>query len=658
MSETHAQLKVVEDASKSDDALFAAQDIKRLVLESRKWLKQQQNPDGHWVFELEADATIPAEYIILNHFLGTPNAEAEIKIAGYLRRTQSQDHGGWPLYYDGDFNISASVKAYYALKMAGDDINAPHMVTARNAIIGYGGAARANVFTRIMLALFEQVPWRAVPVIRVETMLLPKWSIFHIDKVSYWSRTVMVPLFVLATLKPKAANPSKVDISELFVVPPDLEKNYMINPSGHWIGAALLKVDWLLRFIEPVLPNFFAQKATRKAMAFVRERLNGEDGLGAIFPAMANAVMAFHVLGTPADDPAYITARKAIDRLLVFKDGIAYCQPCVSPVWDTSLALHALLESGLEDDNHSVEKGLNWLADRQILDAVGDWSSKAPNLRPGGWAFQYNNDFYPDVDDTAVVVMALHRANPGKYEHSIQRGAEWIVGMQSKNGGWGAFDVDNDHTFLQHIPFADHGALLDPPTSDVTARCLGMLAQLDPLKYINEINRAITYLKNEQEPNGSWFGRWGNNYVYGTWSVLCALNAAGIDMQSPFVERAVDWLKGRQCDDGGWGEDCASYWQNRRDEVKVSTPSQTSWAVLALMAAGEIDSISVKGGIDYLLNAPRENGHWSENYFNAVGFPRVFYLRYYGYSAFFPLWTLARYNNLKNSREKFPKVGL
>jgi len=658
MNKPNAQLKTVEDTSESDIGPIAAQDIERLVLESRKWLEQQQSLDGHWVFELEADATIPAEYILLNHFLGAPNSEVEKKIAGYLRQIQSHDHGGWPLYYDGDFNISASVKAYYALKLTGDDMNAPHMIKARNAIIDYGGAARANVFTRIMLALFEQVPWRAVPVIRVETMLLPKWSIFHIDKVSYWSRTVMVPLFVLASLKPKAANPSNIDISELFIIPPGLEKNYMINPSGHWIGAALLKVDRVLRVFEPILPNFLKQKAIQKAMTFVRERLNGEDGLGAIFPAMANAVMAFHVLGTPTDDPAYQTALKAIDKLLVFKDDIAYCQPCVSPVWDTGLALHALLESGSHDDNGSVEKGLDWLVDRQIVDVVGDWSSRAPNLRPGGWAFQYNNDFYPDVDDTAVVVMALHRANPEKYKHSIQRGVEWIVGMQSKNGGWGAFDIDNDHTFLQHIPFADHGALLDPPTSDVTARCLGMLAQLDPLKHVKEIKRAITYLKNEQEPDGSWFGRWGNNYVYGTWSVLCALNAAGIDMQSPFVVRSVDWLKGRQCDDGGWGEDCASYWQNRRDEVKVSTPSQTSWAVLALMAAGEIDSIAVKGGIDYLLNAPRQDGHWIEDYFNAVGFPRVFYLRYYGYSAFFPLWSLARYNNLKNSDEKLPKVGL
>jgi len=637
-----------QDLGAVDDVLATA----------KGWLERQQKNDGHWIFELEADATIPAEYILLNHFLGDIDTVTEGKLARYLRHIQHPVHGGWPLYYDGDFNISASVKAYYALKLAGDSVDAPHMVKARKAILDYGGAAKANVFTRITLALFEQVPWRAVPVTRAEAMLLPKWFPFHIDKVSYWSRTVMIPLFVLTTLKPAASNPNRVDIKELFLTPPDQERHYMVNPSGHWIGAVMLKVDVILRVFERAVPEFLTTKAIDKAMDLIRPRLNGEDGLGAIFPAMANAVMAFHVLGVDKDDSDYTTARKSIDKLLVFNNGMGYCQPCVSPVWDTALTVHALLECEPKDNNPLIDKGLEWLASKQILDVVGDWAVKAPGLRPGGWAFQYGNDYYPDVDDTAVVVMALHQADPVKYAEAISRGAEWIVGMQSRNGGWGAFDIDNDHTFLQHIPFADHGALLDPPTSDVTARCLGMLAQLGNPEHGEAIKRAVDYLKSEQEDDGSWFGRWGNNYVYGTWSVLCALNAAGIDMQSPYVIRAVDWLKGRQRDDGGWGEDCASYWQHRRDEVKVSTPSQTSWAVLALMAAGEIDSISVKGGIEYLMNAPRDQGDWHEDYFNAVGFPRVFYLRYYGYSSFFPIWTLARYRNLKRTGDKFPKTGL
>ncbi|NQW26232.1 MAG: squalene--hopene cyclase, partial [Cryomorphaceae bacterium] len=403
-----------------------------------------------------------------------------------------------------------------------------------------------------------------------------------------------------------------------------------------------------------------AKALIQKALEFVHERLNGDDGLGGIFPAIANSVMAFDAMGYPKDHPDYVMARSAIEKLLVFdEDGeSAYCQPCLSPVWDTGLAAHALLESGVGDGNEVFDKAAEWLVSRQILDVKGDWVVNKPDLRPGGWAFQYWNDFYPDVDDTAVVVMALHRANPDKYKAAIERATEWIIGMQSKNGGWGAFDADNTHSLLQHIPFADHGALLDPPTADVSARCLGMLAQLGFTRSDATVARALKYLKRDQEDDGSWFGRWGNNYVYGTWSVLCALNAINEDMSQPYIRKAVDWLKGRQQADGGWGEDCASYWQHRRDEVKAATPSQTSWAVLGLMAAGEVDSVAVKGGVEYLLREPHDGGKWQEEYFNAVGFPRIFYLRYHGYSSFFPLWTLARYRDLKSSNTKLPQVGL
>jgi len=634
-------------------------EIDGVIEEAKTWLLERQANDGHWAFELEADATIPAEYIFLNHFLGEINDPVETKLAVYLRSIQEK-HGGWPLYHDGDFNISASVKAYFALKLVGDDPQAPHMVRAREAILKYGGAAKANVFTRIALALFEQVPWTAVPVMRVEAMLLPKWFPFHIDKVAYWSRTVMVPLFILAVLKPKAANPRNTNIRELFVTPPEEEANYMVNPTGHWIGSALIQLDRFMHLVEPLFPRSIEKKAIDKALAFVKERLNGEDGLGAIFPAMANAVMAYHALGYPDDHPDYVIARQSIEKLLILDDenDIGYCQPCLSPVWDTGLVGHALLEAGFSDGDGEIDRAAEWLVGRQILDVKGDWKANKGDIRPGGWAFQYWNDHYPDVDDTAVVVMALHRANPDKYEEAIDRGVEWIIGMQSKNGGWGAFDADNEHYFLQHIPFADHGALLDPPTADVTARCISMLAQVGYDNSHPVVAKGLQYLRRDQEEDGSWFGRWGNNYVYGTWSVLCALNAAGEDMNAPYVRKAVDWLKGRQQSDGGWGEDCASYWQHRRDEVKSSTPSQTSWAVLGLMAAGEVDSVAVKGGIDYLLQEPRDGGKWEEEYFNAVGFPRVFYLRYHGYSAFFPLWTLARYRDLQNRNNPFPRHGM
>jgi len=631
--------------------------LEATIAEARTWLEGRQAADGHWAFELEADATIPAEYILLNHFLGTPADDLEAKIANYLRRTQGE-HGGWPLFHGGDLNISATVKAYFALKLAGDDPGAPHMAKARAAVLAHGGAAKCNVFTRIALALFEQIPWRACPVIRPEAMFLPTWAPFHIDKVSYWSRTVMIPLFVLAALKPKAKNPRGVSIRELFLQDPFKQTDFLENPTGHVLGNVLLALDKAARLVQPMIPAWLEKKAIGKCMDFVKQRLNGEDGLGGIFPAMANAVMAYEVLGYAKDHPDYRTARDAIDKLLVVRDDEAYCQPCLSPVWDTGLALHALQESGAEKGNAVLDKAAEWLVDRQITDVVGDWAARRPGLRPGGWAFQYWNDYYPDVDDTAVVVMALHRADPVRYKDAIDRGVEWVIGMQSENGGWGAFDADNEAYHLNHIPFADHGALLDPPTSDVSARCLGMLAQLgygmkDPV-----VARAVAYLKSEQEPDGSWFGRWGTNYIYGTWSVLSALNAVGEDMDQLYIRKAVDWLKSRQRADGGWGEDCATYWEERKGEVKDSTPSQTAWALMGLMAAGELESAEVENGVDYLLNHPREGGKWQESLYNAVGFPKVFYITYHGYSAYFPLWSLSRYRNLKRSNTKRPAFGL
>jgi len=636
---------------------FDLNGVDAVVEEARAWLADRQASDGHWAFELEADATIPSEYIMLNHYLDEVDEDTESKLAAYLKETQG-DHGGWPLYHDGDFNLSASVKAYLALKLTGEDIEAPYMRWARKAILEHGGAAKANVFTRFALALFGQVPWRAVPVIRVEALLLPKWAPFHINKVSYWSRTVMVPLKILAALKPLARNQHGVDIRELFVKPAHEHRFYLTNPTGKFLGWVMLGVDYAARMVQPLMPKWLERRAISKAVDFISERLNGEDGLGGIFPAMANALMAFDALEYPKDHPDYVICRQAIDKLLVLRDDWGYCQPCLSPVWDTGLAAHAMLESGLTKGDPILTKANEWLLGRQIFEVQGDWAANRGHVRPGGWAFQYWNDYYPDVDDTAVVVMALHRADPEKYREAIERGTEWIIGMQSINGGWGAFDADNNHFFLQNLPFADHGALLDPPTADVSARCLGMLAQLGYETDHPVMAKGLAFLRSEQEKEGSWFGRWGNNYVYGTWSVLCAFNAAGEDMQARHIRKAVDWLKYVQRPDGGWGEDCSTYWQYRRDEVKTSTPSQTSWALMGLMAAGEVDSNSVARGVEYLLNAERDGGNWHEEYFNAVGFPRIFYLRYHGYSAYFPLWTLSRYRSLKKTNSKFPKYGL
>jgi len=624
-----------------------------------------QQPDGHWVFELEADATIPAEYVLLRHYLAEPvDAALEAKIAVYLRRAQG-DHGGWPLFHDGAFDMSASVKAYFALKVIGDSVDAPHMVRARSAIRARGGASRSNVFTRMMLALFGFIPWRAVPVMPVEIMLLPNWFPFHLDKVSYWSRTVIVPLLVLQALKPKARNPKGIAIEELFLEPP---RRIGVAPKApqqkalwFWVFRG---VDAVLHFVTPMFPKQSRQRAIERAVAWVTERLNGQDGLGAIFPAMANSVMMLDALGYPQHHPQRAIARKSIEKLLAVHDREAYCQPCVSPIWDTALTCHALLEVGGDRAVAQARKGLEWLVPKQVLDVKGDWIARRPDIPPGGWAFQYANPHYPDVDDTAVVVMAMDRAQGVGAQHdfraSIAAGREWILGMQSHNGAWGAFDADNEYYYLNNIPFADHGALLDPPTEDVTARCVSMLAQIDETAPKSAaLAPALDYLSRTQTAEGSWYGRWGMNYIYGTWSVLCALNAAGVDRASSEVRRAVAWLVKIQNPDGGWGEDGASYKLDYRGyERAPSTASQTAWALLGLMAAGEVDHPAVKRGIDYLARTQGDDGFRNEPRYTATGFPRVFYLRYHGYSKFFPLWALARYRNLKNANTRSVRYGM
>jgi squalene-hopene/tetraprenyl-beta-curcumene cyclase len=628
-------------------------------------LLAQQRPDGHWVFELEADATIPAEYVLLRHYLGEPvDAELEQKIAVYLRRIQGS-HGGWPLFAEGDLDISATVKAYFALKMIGDPIDAGHMRRAREAVLARGGAEKANVFTRIMLALFGFIPWRAVPVMPIEIMLLPKWFPFHLDRISYWSRTVIVPLLVLMAKKPQARNAKGVRIDELFLEPPQnigpSPKAPQQKPTWFWFFRA---VDNVLRATEPFFPKRTHQHALDAAVAWVTERLNGEDGLGAIFPAMANSVMMYDVLGYPEDHPQRAIARRSVEKLLAVHEHEAYCQPCVSPIWDTGLVCHALLEAGGEQTEAQVKRGLEWLVPKQILDVRGDWIARRPDLRPGGWAFQYANAHYPDVDDTAVVAMAMDRVQSKSgakdFEPSLARAREWIVGMQSENGAWGAFDADNEFYYLNNIPFADHGALLDPPTEDVTARCVSMLAQFgETVANSAPVQRSVDYLRRVQLAEGSWYGRWGMNYIYGTWSVLCALNTAGVDHGAPEMRKAVDWLVRIQNEDGGWGEDGASYKLDYHGyEQAPSTASQTAWALLGLMAAGEVNHPAVARGIKYFTANQGIDGFWNEPRYTATGFPRVFYLRYHGYSKFFPLWAMARYRNRKSGNTRQVAWGM
>jgi squalene-hopene/tetraprenyl-beta-curcumene cyclase len=634
--------------------------LDRAIDDACRALYATQQADGHWLYELEADATIPAEYVLLRHYRGEPvDAELERKIGVYLRRIQSGAHDGWPLFHDGAFDMSATVKAYFALKTIGDDIDAPHMRRAREAILKRGGAVNVNVFSRVMLALFGIINWDAVPMMPVEIALLPQWFPFHLTKISYWGRTVLAPLLVLFALKPRAKNPRGVTLDELFLEPPLglglAEKAPHQNPA---IFAFFRVVDIALRktFSDP--PAKLRRRAIASVVDFVSERLNGKDGLGAIFPAMANACMMFDALGGPENEKKAAIARDSVERLLVIKDDEAYCQPCLSPVWDTVLAAQALLDVGSPEAVAHARKGLDWLVPLQELNVEGDWIVRAPGLRPGGWAFQYANPHYPDLDDTAVVIMAMDRARKVSgghdYDVAIARAEEWTRGMQSRNGGWAAFDIDNTYEYLNNIPFADHGALVDPPTEDVGARCVSALAQLGAKPDDPAIKRGIAYLLGEQMEEGSWYGRWGLNYIYGTWSVLCALNAAGLPHDHPAIRKAASWLIAIQNEDGGWGEDGDSYKLDYKGYEKApSTASQTAWALLALMAAGEVSHPAVARGVRYLTQTQGADGFWEEERFTGTGFPRVFYLRYHGYRKYFPLWALARYRRLRQSNERF-----
>lgn len=629
------------------------------------WLLGMQDPErGFWVEELEADTTLTSEYVMLRRFLDRVDPERERKATRYLLHTQLED-GGWPIFSGGPSEISASVKAYFALKLAGVSLDEPVMQRARDLILGKGGAVQANVFTKITLALFGQYDWRGIPCMPPEIFLAPRWFYFNLYAVSYWSRVVIIPLLIIFAHRPICAISKEQGIDELFLQPRE-EVDYADVPPLHRDSTLVswrnffVWVDGLLRLYEAYPIKALRKKALKSAQAWVIEHMDGEGGLGAIYPAMAYSIYALRALGYSTDHPLVQKALREIEDLEVYSNPgntstptMLHLQPCHSPVWDTALTINALIERGLPLDHSSLRRADAWLRSRQCQ-KVGDWAVSAPEARSGGWAFQFENEWYPDVDDTAAVITGLAKIHPVELsgsDEAIQRGFRWALALQGSDGGWGAYDKDNNKLIFNKIPFADHQALLDPSTADLTGRCLEMLGTLGYDQSHPAVNPAIEFLRKEQEPNGSWYGRWGVNYIYGTWCVLSGLRAIGIDMTVPWIQQAVIWLESVQNPDGGWGESCDSYAEMQQAGRGESGASQTSWALMALLQAGESDSISVVRGVNWLIRHQRENGVWEEPFHTGTGFPRVFYLRYHGYFKYFPIWALGMYRNVKMTGE-------
>jgi squalene-hopene/tetraprenyl-beta-curcumene cyclase len=626
-------------------------DLHSAIARAQSRLLASQAADGAWVGELEADTTITAEYVLLGHLLDRVNREREAKAVNFLRRRQRPD-GGFSLFAGGPTNLSATIKAYFAMKMARVPMDDPAMVIAREHILELGGPVKANVFTKIQLALFGEYDWNGVPAMPVEIMLLPPpFFLFNIYEVSYWSRTVIVPLLIIMDRKPVKWLPPPMSLDELWPVPRDrasLRFPRMPDPFS-WRNLLwknlFIAADDALKIWERFSPRPLRKRAIEAARLWLEERMAVAGGLGGIYPAMVNSILALRVLGYPDDHPLIRGQLKEIEALAVETSDEIHYQPCVSPVWDTALAVNALIESGVEAEHPALRRAAEWLLDRQIL-APGDWQVKRPYVQPGGWPFQYANDYYPDLDDTGMALMALEKVrglDADRVRLSKERGLGWFLGMQGQDGGWASFDADNNRIYLNNIPFADHGALLDPSTEDLTGRGLELLGTCGYRADFEPAQRAIDFVRRTQRHDGPWFGRWGVNYIYGTWSVMRGLQAIGEDLDHEYVQRAVRWLERSQNSDGGWGETCESYDRPELAGRGASTPSQTAWALLALMAAGRTRGPVVERGIQHLIATQREDGTWDDQYWNGTGFPRVFMLKYHLYAQYFPLWALGVY---------------
>ncbi|HEX4824510.1 MAG TPA: squalene--hopene cyclase [Candidatus Polarisedimenticolaceae bacterium] len=623
------------------------------IAAAQRRLLSLQQPDGHWCGELEGDTILESEYVLLMHAIGRGNAPRVAKAVEYLRRKQLPE-GGWTHYHGGPIEVGGSVKAYFALKLAGDNPDSEPMTRARRAILEHGGVEACNSFTKILLAMFGQFPWEECPAVVPEMVLLPRWFPFNIGDMSAWSRTIVIPLSIVWASKPSVPLPAGRGIEELHTRGVSSRWSLeAVNPKAKtlkaWLWALLFTVvSGFFNVVEKIGIHPLRRRALAQAEAWVRERLVDSDGLGAIFPPIVNTILALRCLGHPDDDPAVSSQIVELERLVIEENDTVRLQPCLSPVWDTAIALHCLVASGLDRDDERVLAAARWLMERECR-TVGDWAVKARAERPGGWSFEYRNAFYPDTDDTAQVVTALSAVRfPDADEdlrrrEAIRRGIDWLLAMQNKDGGFGAFDKGCLKEFLTYVPFADHNAMIDPSCEDITGRALETFAVAGLPASHPAMRAAAAFLDAKREPDASWYGRWGTNYLYGTWLAVWGLTRAVARPGDASIARSAAWVRSVQNANGGWGESQRSYDEPSTKGQGETTASQTAWALMTLFGAGDYDSDSVRRGVEHLLQTQRADGSWHDEAWTGTGFPRVFYLRYHLYATYFPLLALSTY---------------
>jgi squalene-hopene/tetraprenyl-beta-curcumene cyclase len=626
-------------------------DVASAIARAQEYLLSIQREDGHWEGELTVDSTLCSDYILYMHWRGAVDEELQAKCAAHIRRRQLSD-GGWNIYVGGPSEVNASAKAYFALKLAGDSPNAAWMREARANVLRLGGIPAMNTYAKLYLALLGQFPWKFLPTIPPEAFLFPNWFFFNIYEMSSWSRAMLAPLAILNHFKPVRHLPASVALHELY--PAGLENTDLSlkrEPRFPSWRNFFLRCDQVLKLYDRFPFHPLRRRALRVAEKWMTERMGeGSEGLAAIFPAMLNSMMALRAMGYDENHPLVKKADRDFATLFVNDPADFRIQPCLSPVWDTAITTIALGESGLPKDHPSLATAADWLEKREVR-IRGDWTAKNPHPEASGWAFEHENVYYPDTDDTMMVLMALRHVAPPRESGSarkeqFERALRWLLSFQCRDGGWAAFDKDVTAAWLEHVPFADHNAILDPTCSDLTARVLELLGYIGYDRESTEVRRAITHLRYTQEADGSWYGRWGVNYIYGTWQVLRGLGSIGENMDQEWIRRGRDWLESCQNDDGGWGETCESYDFPTLKGVGPSTASQTAWAVMGLCACGDASRESIRRGIDYLVRTQNTDGSWTETETTGTGFPCVFYLRYDMYRLHFPLIALATYRKL------------